>query len=277
VAQQRLARLLDSLSIPSAEYDLSDSDTILRRLTLDPTFAPSIVATVTVARENARQVREQISSEMWMQINRTYLNVVNANFDAVWASPHDFYLSVREESHLFQGITDATMNHNQGWHFIQLGRYMERAFGLLHLLDTHFHGTDWKTQDGELLTRNYFEFVASLKSVTAFEAYCKVYNPNIQPGRIIEFLLFNEVFPRSLRFCVEMIMSSLESLTESTERSRHSRLFRVGGRMQSALSYDDLNDVRDLREYLRNIEHHIALIHDTLYDTFITYPIEYAL
>ncbi len=273
--QARLRRLQESLSL-TAE-DTPESEKLLQALTFDANHAASINHSVTVSRENARQVREQISSEMWTQLNKLYLDVRYAKVDGIWhESPHDFYMKVKEGSHLFTGICDATMNHNQGWHFIQLGRYIERVFGLLQLLSVHFADMPLTTHD-DLTTDQYFELVSILKSVTAFEAYCKVYNANLQTGWIIEFLLFNREFPRSLHFGIEMIQSSLVTLADITGRSKNSRLHRLSGRLQSVLRYDEVADISDLRGYLNSVKAQIAQIHDLLHDTYITYAIETAI
>jgi len=285
VAQERrLANLLDSLAVtepiesPSLAYgEEDDAEALVRRLTFDSAIPASVMATITTARENARQVREQTSSEMWMQMNKLYLHVKQAHRDGDWqAIPHEFYLEVKEGSHLFQGISDATMNHNQGWHFIQIGRYVERIFGLLQLLDVHFGSQKPRFQD-TVSTDRYFELVAILKSVTAFEAYCKVYTPDLQPMWIVEFLLFNSDFPRSLRFCVEMILHSLSALADATGRSKNTRLYRLAGRLESRLAFDEISDVDNLHDYVDNIREQIRQIHETAYDTFISYPIESAL
>ena len=83
----------------------------------------TIEACVAAARENARQVREQISTEMWEQLNRLYLNVSRSRT----ARGSVFYGHIKEASHLFQGVTDSTMMHTEGWHYIQIGRSIERA------------------------------------------------------------------------------------------------------------------------------------------------------
>ncbi|MCB9460607.1 MAG: alpha-E domain-containing protein [Anaerolineaceae bacterium] len=272
--QRRLNRLIDSLTLPPEDMP---QDHPLFTLTFDISNASSIIALITGARENARQVREQLSSEMWMQINKLHLHLRSTVVDSVWeAFPHDYYLQVRDGSHLFQGITDATMNHNQGWHFIQLGRFIERSIALLNLLDVHFDNEHLKRGE-EISTLRYFELIGTLKSVTAFEAYTKVYSANVQSSWIIEFLLFNREFPRSLRFCVEAIQSSLNALEEMSDRARNSRLYRLAGRLQSQLSYDEIEDIHSLHDYLDNIKQQIYRIHDNLYHTYITYPIETAL
>lgn len=274
--QARLRRLQESLSL-TPEDGVVEGDQLLQTITFDASHTAAINHSVTLSRENARQVREQISSEMWTQLNKLYLDVRYAKVDGIWHdSPHDFYMKVKEGSHLFAGICDATMNHNQGWLFIQLGRYIERVFGLLQLLSVHFADMPLTTHD-DLTTDQYFELVYILKSVTAFEAYCKVYNANLQTAWIIEFLLFNREFPRSLRFGIETIQNSLTQLADITGRNKNSRLYRLSGRLQSALRYDEIADISDLRAYLNSVKGQIAQIHDMLHDTYITYAIETAL
>ena len=270
--QQRLINLLNCLNVDS---DLEESEDVLLFLAFDTENSASIACAIAYARENARQVREQLSSEMWMQLNKLYLLVQKADADRIWSvSPHDYLIQVREGSHLFQGVTDATMNHNQGWHFIQIGRYIERALDLLNLLDVHFENIP--TREDNISTEHYFNLVSILKSVTAFEAYCKVYNPDVRSESIIEFLLFNHEFPRSLRFCIDMMLVSLHALSDATGRSRNTRLYRLAGRLQSNLSFDEMSDIHDFHDYIENIKHQIYEIHDTLYDTYISYAIETA-
>lgn len=272
LAEKRLADLRKSLSAD----DIRDceAEECFNILTFDRNTPVSIVSNVTNARENARQVREQISSEMWRQINKLYLHCQKQSAFSLWNdAPHNFYMDVREGSHLFQGITDATMNHNQGWQFIQIGRYLERSLNLVQLLSAQFSETPLTLQK-TTVPDQYFDLIATLKSVSAFEAYTKVYNPNPQARWIVSFLLFNQQFPRSLRFCVEMIQQSIGVLTDTTGRGKSHRLHRVIGRVASNLSYDEISDIRALPSYLNNIQRQIYEVHDMLYDTFITYPIE---
>src|SRR5580698_8368908 len=98
-------------------------------------FASSIVTCVSLARENARQVREQISSEMWEQLNRLFHAVKRAD---PAGDARDFLRAIQDGAHSFQGITDSTMTHGEGWQFIQAGRYLERAVSLARLVGVHF-------------------------------------------------------------------------------------------------------------------------------------------
>jgi uncharacterized alpha-E superfamily protein len=275
--EQRWARLLQSLHLKVNES--ADDYAITRLLTFDTANPASIVSCIASARENARQVREQVSSEMWMQLNHLYLDLTRKDMGAVWNDqPYAFFTLVKEGSHLFQGITDATMNHNEGWHFIQLGRFIERMIVLADLLDAHYTFSPIREASPEV-EDYYFEWLALLRSATAFEAYCKVYHNDLRPDCIAEFLLFNADFPRSARFCIEAVLSSLNAISGTTTLHKNSKLHRLGGRLRSALSFDEIGEVLagDFHRYLEDIKRQSLHIHDTLYETFITYTIEAAL
>src|SRR5579863_3120617 len=134
----RWQRLLRSLRTPPPAGEI-DAYSVARLLTFDEANSSSIVSSIAAARENARQVRERISSEMWEQLNRLFLQVKQTNMEQIWHSePHKFLNSVKEKIYLFQGITDGTMSHSEGWHFIRVGRFLERTMATAALLDTHF-------------------------------------------------------------------------------------------------------------------------------------------
>lgn len=274
-AKLRWERLLASLQLKPPPANISTAYHITRMLTFEPANRDSILTCIAAARENARPVREQISSEMWEQINAFYLRAKRNSIDEIWHSgPHEFFWSIREGSHLFQGITDATMTHGEGWHFIQLGRYIERAAATATLLDVHYQ-TLKAIQEAE----NYLEWVGLLKCCTAFEAYCKVYTADVRPDRIAEFLLLNHEFPRSVCFCAERIQHALEAISEATETTRSGRANRLAGRLRSTLSYSHIQEIMTsgLHAHLAEIQHQCAQIHTAIHETFISYPIDTAL
>jgi uncharacterized alpha-E superfamily protein len=254
-----------------------------RALTFDGSNQASIVACIAAARENARQVREQISTEMWEQLNRLFLQVKRADNDALWiAEPHEFYRMVKDGAHLFQGITDATLSHGEGWQFIQLGRFIERAGATALLLDVYF-GELLGSQPLNAEVADYLEWVGLLKSCTAFEAYCKVYTASLRPDRIAEFLLLDPACPRSLRFAADCVLAALRALPKSsnlTYRSADIALAeRLAGRWQASLDYGQVDEImaENIHAYLSNIRRQCAQIHAAIQQTYISYPIETAL
>jgi uncharacterized alpha-E superfamily protein len=276
-AEQRWAVALASMNLPP--IDTGDAYRIIQALTFDVKNKSSIVCSINAARENARQVREQISSEMWMQLNRLYLQARNTRIDDIWNSgPHEFFREVKEGIHLFQGITDTTMSHGEGWRFIQLGRFLERASAMAAHLDAHSASMSG-AKPGSVESGDYLEWVGLLKSCTAFEAYCKVYTANLQAESITEFLLLNADFPHSIRFSADMLQAGLNAIAEITQTHKSSRANRLAGRLRASLSFAQIEEIMEsgLHAYLEDIQRQCAQIHEAVYQTYITYQIESAL
>src|SRR5271154_6039392 len=134
----RWLRLLEASQIAPPEDGKIDAATLTQLLTLDRTNPSSIISCVAAARENLRQVREQCSTEMWEQLNRLYLQVNSTISSEAWLlHSYVFFRAVQEGAHLFQGVTDSTMSHGEGWQYIQLGRYVERTDSLARLIGTY--------------------------------------------------------------------------------------------------------------------------------------------
>lgn len=269
-------RVLTSLHSPIPEK--IDPQSITQGLTFDLSNASSIVSCIGAARENARHVREQISSEMWEQLNRLFLSVKSGKIEDIWHSqPHEFLQSVKEGAHLFQGITDSTINHGEGWQFIQLGRSIERAGSVSRLMDVYFSDfVDLKRQDSWVAAKHYVEWLGLLKSCTAFEAYCKVYSADLQPDCIIEFLLLNAEFPHSVRFSIDMVQDALNAIAETTSTRKNARVHRYAGRLKATLSFAQIEEIvaGGLHEYLTDIQQQCQQIHTGIYQIYIEYPID---
>jgi uncharacterized alpha-E superfamily protein len=254
-------------------YDLS------QRLSLDVSCQSSIVWCITAARENARQVREQISSEQWERLNILYHHVTQAELsDLHNAPPTEFLQSVIEGIQFFQGASESTMLHGEGWQFMRTGRFLERAFGTGALLDVYT--TDfWDHAARHPEGHEYLEWIGLLRSCTAFEAYCKVYTADITPERIVEFLLLHKEFPHTVRFCIESVRDALELIQQHRGGRRSAPLDRVSGRLSSLLCYADLNEVLStgVGSFLREILRLCAEIQQLIYRIFIDYSVESAL
>ncbi len=275
----RWERLLASLHAYPPPSGSGDAYAIASMLTFDTTNPASIVSCVASARENARQVREQISSEMWEQLNRLYLKVKGSSIDAIWqGEPIEFYQKTKEGIHLFQGITDATMTHAEGWQFIQVGRYLERAGVTAALIDQHFRPYLEAPSDAPLAL-DYIDWVGLLKCCTAFEAYCKVYTADMQPECVAEFLLLNADGPRSVRFAADRIQRSMQAVAQATGTRSAGRAERLAGRLRAALDYGQVDEIiaENMHTYLESIQRQCAAIHGAIYQAYVSYPVDTAL
>ncbi len=273
---EQWSRLKRSLRTPVATETVPDAFQQTEILTFDAKNPQSLASCVTLARENARQVREQISSEMWEQLNRVFWQVKQSNITSIWqGQPHEFFRVVKDGAHLFQGITDGTMSHGEGWHFIQLGRYLERAIATATVLDVHFTELLWR----EHASSDYLLRVQLLKSCTAFEAYCQVYTADLREERIAEFLLLNAEFPQSVRFAADLVQVSLQAIGRSANARRGSRPERLAGRLCAALDYGQVDEIMadNIHAYLEDIQRQCGQIHSAIHQVYIAYPIEAAL
>ncbi len=268
--EERWLRIMASLGVAHTAAAI-DPQTAMVQLTSDPAHESSIVSCISESRENAGQVREQISSEMWERLNRLYHQVTRANTrPEIDADPLRLLAEVREGAYQFQGVTAATMNHGEGWHFIQLGKYMERSCALPLLLDAYFSTAN---QADDL------DWVGLLASCAAFETYCKVYTADLKPECIAEFLLLNHEFPYSVRYAVDRMSAAIAAISVTAPKQATSRLGRIAGRLRSSLAYVQIGEIMSggLRRYLDSVIEQCKSLQSAIHEVYIDYPIQSAL
>ncbi len=253
-----------------------DPNALARYLTFGADNSNSIVNCIFSARENARQIREQISTDMYEQLNRLYLKVRAPDIQQQWAEqPHEFYVEVKEAMHLISGVTDETFAHGEAYLFIRVGKSLERAGSTTNILKVHAPSL----VTGASSESSYLEWVGLLRGCTAFEAYCREYTADLRPKRIVEFLLLDEETPRSVRFCADRIEESLEGIATLTGRRKDTRLLRAAGKLRSTLNYASVEEIMtgDLTEFLSDVRAQCGQIHGALFGTYIGYTIETAM
>jgi uncharacterized alpha-E superfamily protein len=286
-ADRRWQRMLQALGNPKDVKWTGDPYALTQTLSFDTGNKASILSCIISARENSRHVREQISTEQWHRLNSLYLQVTRPEMqsdmhaEAIIASgeqPSEFLQQVMEAVHQFQGVSDSTMSHGEGWQFIQVGRYIERASATALLLEA-YHADLWSHFDRLPEGNEYLEWMGLLRSATAFEAYCKVYTADLTPDRILEFLLLDEDFPHSLRFSIDTLQNALEAIDGESGKVRAEPLRRLAGRLQASLSYSSVDEILsgDVVAYLRGIQFQCKSIHDMIYELYVDYSIQAAL
>jgi uncharacterized alpha-E superfamily protein len=235
VLQQRLPVSNEGLQAPGAALSVW--------LTFATENPSSIVSCVSRARANARGVRGAINSEMWRELNKLYWRLQDAEFAArAQESPHDFYEAVEVGASLFHGICDATLSHDEGWQFIQLGKMLERAERTLRVLDVHYHLIQDLGDPADLPLAN-LRWGAVLRSCRAYEAYQRRHVGRIEPMQVVEFLLLDVGFPRSVRFCLEAAAAALAAIEGGAPGRALSKVERVLGLVLSELRFRDLEQI----------------------------------
>lgn len=226
---------------PPAEA-VADDAALHHWLTFDLANSSSIMSCVNQARNNARGVRGAIAPVVWRELNKLYWQLRDPDFLArAQESPHDFFGAVETGCHLFQGLCDSTMMHDEGWQFIQLGKYLERADLTLRILDVKCRQLQELTDPIDLPIAN-LQWAAVLKICTAYEAYQRLYISRVEPERVIEFLLTHPLLPHSVRFCLEHAAKVL-ALLEGGAAASDGKAERLLGRALSDLRFLDLDEL----------------------------------
>jgi uncharacterized alpha-E superfamily protein len=244
-------------------------ENVVAFLTSDAGNPNSILSCLRAARDNARSVREVISSEMWEQVNKFYLMVREAVAKGrVMDAPHAFFTEVKNASHLFVGITEVTMSHGEGWHFGRLGQLLERADKTSRILDVKYFlllpaVTDVGTPIDDI------QWAAVLKSASAFEMYRKRYG-RIAPTQVAEFLILDREFPRAMQYCVIEAEASLHAISGSPVGTFQNAAEQRLGRLRSELNYAYMQEIiaGGLHEFLDAFQLKLNQVGDAIYGTF---------
>src|SRR5271155_3389305 len=278
-AERRWNRVLAALGHPRDLKPTDDVYSLVYTLCFDTTHPSSVTACVIAARENARQIREAISTEQWQRLNRLFHEISRLRPP----SPSDTQLTefmpvLIDGVHLFQGVTDTTLSHGEGWQFLQVGRFLERASATAKLLDI-YHRDVFSQAEESVDAYEYLEWIGLLRTCTAFEAYCKVYTADLTYERILEFLLLDPEFPHSIRYSIDRLYRSLDHIQQESHGHQATELMRVSGKLQASLGYGQISEIlaQDPARYLRRILEQCRQIHDLVYEVYIQYSVQAAL
>jgi uncharacterized alpha-E superfamily protein len=253
-------------------YGSGTQENVLRFLLTDPQNPNSILSCVRAARENARTVREIISSEMWLQLNTFYLMInAAANDPRSIESPHALLTEVKMASHLFNGITDATMTHNEAWHFCRLGRMLERADKTSRILDVKYYIL-LKTVEDVGTPIDDIQWAAVLRSASAFEMYRKRHG-RISPRGVVEFLTLDREFPRAIQFCLMAAQESLHCISGTPLGTFQFPPEKLLGQLCSDLTFASVDEIitQGLHEYLDDLQSKINQLGAGIYEVFFAF------
>jgi uncharacterized alpha-E superfamily protein len=221
-------------------------------------------------------IRDQISLEMWETINELHLLLKSQSTAGVWAAgPQDFFSKINRASHLFQGLTASTYSRSEGWEFIELGKYIERADKTTRILDVKYHVLLPSATDvgGALDTA---QWQAVLRSASALEAYRRYYVREILAWKAAEFLIFSDSFPRSLHFCMTQVDDYLRRILNETGTRPRTTAARASRRLLADLQSLTITDVlnQGLHEFLTEIQTTLDSISNEVVESTMFYPAE---
>jgi uncharacterized alpha-E superfamily protein len=239
-----------------------DAFAVTRRLAFDRDNETSLINCLSLARDNARQVREALSNEVWENLNRLYLRLSPVTMDSIWVhTPARLFREALEDMHALEGVTYSTLSHGEGWYFLELGRHIERVQQLGRLLDVHF-----KVPANPESGPKYFDWLVLLKFCTAFEPYTKQYTASIRPQK----------FPHSICFSVDRMSEALARVAPGAPPARRAAVERLAGRLKSAVDFGQVDELMTggVAAFIADITKQCEQIHKALYSSYITYGAE---
>jgi len=222
----------------------------------------SIINCIAFARENARQIREVITTEMWEQLNDIYWTLLEN--ESFWNQPGQEQLrDIRRACQLFYGITDATLSRDLSWQFSRLGRLLERADKTSRILDVkYFLLLPSPDEVGGVLDE--LQWISLLRSAGAYQMFRQSRQQGIEPKAVASFLLLDPIFPRSVRYCLERINETLRIVRGQAVPGAPDDLECLSGLTLARWSYTSIDELiaGGLHESIDDLQSDLNRLHD---------------
>jgi len=246
-------------------YDAYTQANIVRFLTLDDQYLNSVLTSLSAARENARTIREIISSEMWETVNSLYLLVKDYATKGIGNNPSGFCKAIQDGGHTFTGLFYSTMNRGEAWHFARMGMLLERADKTTRILDVKYYVLLPESHVGGAFDR--MQWGALLKSASGLEMYRKKYR-RTEPTNVMEFLLFDQEFPRSVCHCCRYVFESLRAIYGSEPSS--DAAFKTIVPLLSDLKSQTIDNVfqKGMHQYIDELQTQLNVVGQDIHTAF---------
>ena len=242
-------------------YPSGSSKDVIHFLLLDQDNRNSIVSCIAMARENARQIRDVITTEMWEQINDLHWNLQKG--ETIWEEPPQEQLRIiRRGCQIFYGITDATLSRDLSWLFSQLGRLMERADKTSRILDVKYFLL-LPIPEGVGGVLDELQWITLLRTAGAYQMYRQSMQKGITPTSVAQFLLLDPIFPRSVRFCLQGISDTLQQIQTQPVLKQPDDLDCLRGQLLARWSYVRIDNLIEngLHEAIDQLQQDLNRLH----------------
>lgn len=249
----------------------NDTENTLRLLINDTSNNNSLKVILTRARENARGVQDHITKEVWEQVNQMYHMVNQPDLISKlvgyggWGTIEDF----SKQSLLFAGVIDTTMPRGAGWSFMNLGKHIERCMQTIEIADKQYRSIEYNLQSNvDILQWRYL-----LLSLSGYELYLKTYHSNNFNKDVLQQVLMNEDFTRSVIYSLTRISRYLNDVVGSNRSEENEGVKRFFGRLYSNVKYVDINTLNgiNLQNFIGNIRHDLSEFSKKLAQNFFSY------
>jgi uncharacterized alpha-E superfamily protein len=254
-----------------ADLDNVDAASALNLLVADIKNVNSVKVLITKARENARGVQDNITKEVWEQVNLLYhlINDPDLEKDLTGSKSLELIDVLSLNSTQYNGVTDSTMPRGQGWNFMNLGKFIERCLLTIETANAHFSKIDYRIDQPQdiLFWRNL------LLSLSGYELYLKNYTRDQHNINVIDHIIFNRNFPRSLIYSLNRINRYLAEVVEDTRIDGSEQLGKILGRISSKVEFADMNMIQQkgLQPFIYDIRNDLIQFSDQLTKIYFSY------
>jgi uncharacterized alpha-E superfamily protein len=234
---------LGDLELYKDHYKKRSSRTVTEFLIFDPSNSSSVFSSISSARENARMIRDQISTEMWEALNKLYLFIKRADSGKVCSElDFSFFAQIKDFSHLFRGIIESTFPHDLGYDYVVCGREIERAIKTCQILGTKKYMPSMADSPDDAL--DAAQYAAILRSTTGFEAFHHEHGSDLDRLPVQKFLLLSRIFPRSALYCIQRLQNAMHAISGCPTTYYSNEAERLTGRLVANLNYAVDADLR---------------------------------
>jgi uncharacterized alpha-E superfamily protein len=243
--EEACRNLLGIMGTPSPEKGRIDAARVIEILAYDTSDPCSIVGSLNAARDNARGARDAISSEMWECLNATYNALPAQAIAEAGFGPYRFFRYVKERTAILAGLAGSTMSRDDGWRFLVLGRSLERVDMTTRLMLATITGSSGSP-----------EWINTLRSCSAYEAFLRSYRSPVEASLAVEFLLLDRLFPRSAFYALSLAQQRLSELAPTAGRSgQEDEARRILGLARTELEFRRVDElVADLPAHLEKLQ-----------------------
>jgi len=219
-----------------------DSRSVLKYMVTGKNNPNSILNIITLARENARGVQEHITKDLWQCLNEYYHTVKDPRVERSLQreDPIGILDILIKQVMLYYGTVEITMERGEGRSFMNIGKYLERAIQSVDILDTKFSSV---SDNPDLLTdTTYWKHL--LLSLGGYELYLKTYREGFEAENILEQVVLNNDFPRSVIYSVDNIQRYFDRLKNDSNVDTYREMSFQIGRLQSRIKYSSVRSIR---------------------------------
>jgi uncharacterized alpha-E superfamily protein len=259
---------LDDMEIEKME---KNSREVLHFMVVEKENPNSVLNMITKSRENARSVQDHITKELWQCLNEFYHSVRDERLaeNLKWEDPITVLDSLIKDGVLYYGTAEITMSRGEGMCFMNIGKYLERAIQSADILDVKF--SDLSVNIDKAADTTYWKYL--LLSISGYELYLKNYRSGFEARNVVDQIVFDTNFPRSVLYSVNQLQRYFERLKSDRNIASFEKINFMIGRCCSKVQFSNVQIITEmgLHEYLKELKQELNEVGKVLTQLYFAY------